>query len=115
VSWAWTVLIWSGLAAGIFPASWFLIVFRPSGGPRSGPAFAVRALVLVAWILYARVAILLAMRGWTPRLDGWWDGLVSGGLALLGGGTLMWVLRSFLRYRAAWEQALESRGGDGDG
>ncbi|MBP2704385.1 hypothetical protein JOL79_11230 [Microbispora sp. RL4-1S] len=96
-----TVLLWAALVTGLLPASLFLTGFRPSWPPRS-PAFTVAGLVLVVWLLYARIALLVAIRGWTAHFDGWPDAVVSIGFAGVCDTFLIYLLVVFRKFKAAW-------------
>jgi hypothetical protein len=100
------VLLWAALMAGIVPMSWFLVQFRPSW-PIKSPAYLINGLMLAIWIAYIRVAVVLAIRGWMPRMDGWADALASIVPLVVVDAMVIGLLASFMRYRNAWRAAME--------
>ena len=102
-----TVLLWTALVAGLLPMTWFLIQFRPSRPIRS-PAYLISGLMLAILIGYARIATILAIRGWVPRMDSWMDATASIVPLLVIDAMVIGLLVSFLRYRTVWRTAMDS-------
>ncbi|GAA0403205.1 hypothetical protein GCM10009530_64000 [Microbispora corallina] len=103
-----TVLLWAALLAGLVPATLFLASFRPSWPPRS-PAFTVSGLVLVVWLLYARVALLIAVRGWVGHFAGWSDATISIGFTAVCDTFLIYLLVVFRKFKATWVAEMDRR------
>ncbi|MFI6510148.1 hypothetical protein ACIBCT_21290 [Streptosporangium sp. NPDC050855] len=99
-----TVLLWTSLVAGLIPMTWFLAQFRPSWPIRS-PAYLISGLMLAIWIAYVRVGVVLAIRGWIPRMDSWVDATASIVPLMVVDAMVIGLLVSFLRYRTAWRSA----------
>lgn len=102
-----TVLLWTALVAGLVPMTWFLTQFRPSWPIRS-PAYLISGLVLAIWLGYVRVGVVLAIRGWVPRMDSWVDATASVVPLLVIDAMVIGLLVSFLRYRSAWRTAMNT-------
>lgn len=98
---------WLLLLAGLVPAGWFLVRYRPSHW-RDAPAVIMRGSVGVAFLAYLRPVVALAFTGGIPVFRG---GLVQGvwGYTVLIGTDLLllYLLRVFLRYRRAFAAELK--------
>lgn len=99
-----TVLIWVALVGGVVPSCWFLLWARPSWPPKS-PAYVVSGLVLVILLLYIRVGVPLALRGWVPAYRGLVEAGFAIGLAFGCDALLIALLLKFRAYRAEWRAA----------
>ncbi|MFD9949810.1 hypothetical protein ACFWYW_55925 [Nonomuraea sp. NPDC059023] len=106
MTWVNTILLWGGLLGGIVPMSWFLIKFRPAWPIRS-PAYLISGLVLAIWIAYVRVAAVLAIRGWVPRMDGIADAAASILPLILVDAMVIALLVKFSRFKAAYLDAMD--------
>lgn len=103
-----TVLLWGSLAAGIVPMTWFLARFRPSW-PIKSPAYLISGLVLAILIAYLRVGVVIAIRGWVPRMYGFWDAFFSITPLLIVDVMVIALLINFRRFRAAWLSEMDRR------
>ncbi len=104
----WGVVWWVLQAAGVVPATWFLIAFRPKR-PFRPLSLVFLAFIGIAWMSYVKSISTILLRGGWPVFDSTADLVIRVGFTVAGDALLVAVLVLLLRYRRAWlEEQLEA-------
>jgi hypothetical protein len=86
-------------------ASWLALI----GGLGPATAYAFTVIIGIVWILYFRVALLLAIRGWIPRFNAWTEAVISVGFVAVCDVGLIYLLVQFWRFKSTWKDQMRGK------